>query len=173
MARLMHTVLLVALFNCFNCFVVFHLKPPVKYQYMSMVVAFASDVLFFIDPRFLAVPEWVKTRYLYLVASTKHRLCGPDRSTSGFLLLPPEIRLRIWDELTPRLTRTREDTRVCVDVYPLMPGIDNAIRSILRFEPRNQTRLRPGMPLALLRTCRPNYEEGSYKMEHYKDFLFQ
>ena len=113
----------------------------------------------------VAVTEWVKIRYLYIVASTKHRLYGPDRTTSGFLLLSPEIRLRIWEELTLRDRCAREDTRVLVEVYPVWIddfGIGDAIRYVLRFRRRNQTWLRPRIPLALLKTCRRNYEEGCH-----------
>lgn len=161
MTRYRNLVLLLALLNCFNCFVVFYLKPPVKYQYMLLVIVWASNFTLFIDPRYFPVTHWVKTRCLYHFASTKHRLYGPDTSTSGFLLLPPEIRIRIWEELTPRLN----DTRVSVETYPVwlnVSDIGNAIRHVLRFRPRHKIWLRTRIPLALLKTCRQNYEEGCY-----------
>lgn len=53
-------------------------------------------------PLRLPFTEWVETQYLYIITYIKHRLYGPDPSTSGLLLLPPELRLRIWEELDPK-----------------------------------------------------------------------
>ena len=160
MTRLEHRMIIVLLMFFFDLFVLFY-QPSLKNQHMVLIVSWASVIALFIDPLPFAVTEWVKTRCLYYFTSTKHRLYGPDTSTSGFLLLPPEIRIRIWEELTPRLN----DTRVSVGAYPVSLNvfdIGNAIRYVLRFRPRYQISLQPRIPLALLKTCRQNYEEGCY-----------
>lgn len=69
-------------------------------------------------------------------------------------------------KLTQRHKCARENTRVSVEVYEVSLrddfGIGDAIRYVLCLRSRKQTRLRPRIPLALLRTCRQIFEEGSH-----------
>lgn len=130
----------------------------------------------------LSLTEWVKTRYLYIGACIKHRLYGPDPSTSGFLLLPPEVRLLIWEELIPRTRCVRGDTRITVDckeienkdTFHFGPG-DFTIEKYRRglgFPPRYWMRTSPRIPVEFLRTCRLNYEEGNHFLYSTSTFEF-
>ena len=131
----------------------------------------------------LSLTEWVKTRYLYIGACIKHRLYGPDPSTSGFLLLPPEIRLRIWEELIPRTRCVRGDTRITVSCKEIDKNINSDdglwdcdieyLRRSLGLPPRYRMRASPRIPVEFLRTCRRNYEEGNYFLYSTSAFEFE
>ena len=126
----------------------------------------------------LSLTEWVKVRYLYIIACIKHQLYGPDPSTSGFLLLPPEIRLRIWEELIPRTRCARGDTRITVDCEEFDDnntfdhGPWECWRRGLRLPPRYRMRTSPRIPVEFLRTCRQFYEEGNHFLYSTSTFEF-
>ena len=122
----------------------------------------------------LASTEWLKTRYTCIVASCRHWLNGPELSNSRLLLLPPEIRLRIWEELVPRTRCARGDTRVTV-VYRERELWDSAVVKLLTFLrliSRNRTIMYPRIPVEFLRTCRQNREEGHHFFYGTSTFYF-
>ena len=116
----------------------------------------------------VAFTEWMRIRYLYILASTKYRLYGPDTSKSRLLLLPPEIRYQIWKELIPREECARGDKLFAVYAgshnfsWWKPVSLENVLRSVLRLEPRPNTRTSPPIPMAFLRTCRQIYDEGAH-----------
>lgn len=125
----------------------------------------------------LSLKEWVETRYLYIIACIKHQLYGPDPSTSGFLLLPPEIRLRIWEKLIPRTRCVRGDTRITVDWMGIHENYSDGspwecCRRRVGLPPRYRIRTSPRIPVEFLRTCRLNYEEGNHFLYSTSTFEF-
>lgn len=173
MTKFGHRDIAVLALTLFYAFVILYLEPLIKYQWMSLTVFLACLFILVIDPLPYAVTEWVKTRYRYVVASTRHRLYGPDTSTSAFLLLPPEIRLRIWEELTP----PRAHTRMASIVYSTgtmnyFDGIGDAARYVFGLKRRSQISVYPTIPVALLRTCRQIYEEGCHYFYGTRTFYF-
>ena len=151
---------------------------PLKYRLTLYGLYWACNFPTAFVTLLFALTEWVKCRYLYIIASIKHRLYKPDTSISSLLLLPPEIRLQIWEELVPRARCARGDTRVNVSVHGVKPGdrnftIEDALRKVLGFTPRKQTRLYPRMPVAFLRTCRQIYDESSHFHYSTSTFYFE
>ena len=118
----------------------------------------------------LALTLWVRTRYSYNTFSTKHRSHGPDSSSSGLLLLPPEIRLRIWDDLLQRCCWAP-----CINIVSeaSLDIPEDTLCRVLGLPLGNQTRTyTSGLPVALLRTCRQMYEEGSHFLYSTRTFSF-
>lgn len=152
--------------------VVLYIRSPV-----SLLLAFVADlpakyystlyaVLWTFDPTIGVVnqlnelTQWLKTRYAYIVTSTKTWIYGPDLSTSRLLLLPPEIRLRIWEALVPRTRCARGDTGITVEHVEMLNKHNDNLLDFVRSKYRNVTRTYPKIPVTFLRTCRQNYEEG-------------
>ena len=118
----------------------------------------------------LALTLWVRIRYSYITFSTKHRSYGPDSSSSGLLLLPPEIRLRIWDNLIPRPWFAP-----CINIVSEASSDipKDTLCRVLGLPLGNQTRTYTrGLRIALLRTCRQMYEEGSHLLYSTRTFSF-
>ena len=176
MTKFEHRAIAGCVWTLFIAFVILYLKPPLMYERILWKIIWASLPIYVIASLPYAVTEWVKTRYRYIVASTRHRLYGPDTPASAFLLLPPEIRLQIWEELTPRCIDPCAHTRISVEVegVELMDtsGIGDVARYVFGFKRRSQIFLYPTMPLALLRTCRQNYEEGCHDFYGTRTFSF-
>ena len=80
----------------------------------------------------------------------------PDPPPSRLLLLPPEIRTLILEELIPRDTCTRGNTRV--NIFPIESKVCLSQGSL---------------PVSYLRTCRKLYEEGSHFIYSTSVFHFE
>lgn len=126
----------------------------------------------------LLLSEWVKTRLLYTSAWINHRLYGLDPSTSGLRLLPPEVRLQIWEELFPRTRCTRGTTRIKVDLKPT--DQDNPWLFMMEMSHRGLglpcsywMRTSPRIPVEFLRTCRQMYTEGNHFLYSTSTFAFE
>lgn len=141
---------------------------PVNLLPDRQVTLFGVLWIFMVATRVASLPlslsEWVKTRYLYISAGIKHRLYGRNPSTSGLLLLPPEVRLQIWEELFPRTRCARGDTRITVICKEIVD--DNGTYDPGPWDlgppPRYRMRTTPRIPVEFLRTCRQIYEEGNH-----------
>ncbi len=122
-----------------------------------------------------SLTEWVKTQYLYNVTCIKHLLYGPpDPSTSDLLLLPPEVRLHISEEVIPRLRCARGDTRIIVDCemiddihrfdYSPWGFIMEESRRGPGHPPRFCMRTSPRIPVEFLRTSAGSTNFGYRKL---------
>ena len=112
--------------------------------------------------------EMAQIRLRYIVASIKHRLYGYQPGTSRLLLLPPELRLRIWEELM------EIDWPISIEsVY----GCQNTWKERFDFafnvfERKRKLRTEKSLPLAYIRTCRQIYLETSHHLYSRNTFNF-
>lgn len=155
----------VALCICFFVFISLYHTAKWHSTLSTVLWAFALTIATITLP--LASTEWMKTRYSHILAPLERRSYGPDTSPSRLLLLPPEIRLQVWEELVPRARCARGDIRINIDLdaggpWQRRAGIEGSSRRVLRRTPRNQKGVYPGIPTAFLRTCRRNYDERCY-----------
>ncbi|CAD6568446.1 MAG: hypothetical protein ASARMPREDX12_001413 [Alectoria sarmentosa] len=107
-------------------------------------------------------------RLRYIVASIKHRLYGYQPSTSRLILLPPELRLRIWEELMeidwPIFI---ESGYGCHNTW--MERFDFAFNV---FEHKRKIRAAKSLPFAYTWTCRQIYQETSHHFYSRNTFKF-
>lgn len=165
--RFMYTVWLHVFFILLLVITLYNylLQPSPLNQWSLIVATYASPFVTETMTLQLSFTEWVKTRFFNFVAGTKHRLHGRDKSTSCLLLLPPEIRLQIWEELIPRIKGERGYTGVNVQVFSIRPqnwsgGIGDCLHYVPLSAYQIETIIHPRIPVAFLRTCRQIHEEG-------------
>lgn len=75
-------------------------EPSIMVPILVLLLVLFTMVWMIIHPIKNNLPDQAQVRLRYIIASSKHRLYGYQPSTSRLLLLPPELRLRIWEELT-------------------------------------------------------------------------
>ena len=124
----------------------------------------------------LLLVVWLEGLQLHLIRATQmaHR---PPPTTSRLLLLPPELRLKIWAMLLKDIVDVEDVRWVCIeDLGPRLYKYSDRLRLYMDLNPEYLTRwiLRDNSdwcllqwPPAFVQSCRHVYFEGGHDFLHY------